>query len=59
MVYFLFLMEVAMSFHFKLLHKPVGGVPPTIAIGDPVSGKSAAVEAAIAIFWQRDSIGGM
>ena len=47
---------VAMSFHFKLLHNS-GGVPPTLAIGDPVSGKSKAVEAAMAIFDEQDSIG--
>ena len=50
---------VAMSFHFQLLHNSIGGVPPTLAIGDPVSGKSTAVEAAMAIFDQRDSIGGI
>ena len=48
---------VAMAFHFELLHNSLGGVPPTIAIGDPVSGKSKAVEAAMAIFDERDSIG--
>ena len=49
---------VAMSFHFDLLYNTMGGVPITVAIGDPVSGKSTAVEAAMAIFNQRDSIGG-
>jgi predicted ATPase len=48
---------VAMSFHFDLLYNTMGGVPITVAIGDPVSGKSTAVEAAMAIFNQRDSIG--
>ena len=48
---------VAMSFHFELLHNSLGGVPSTLAVGDPVSGKSKAVEAAMAIFDERDSIG--
>ena len=50
---------VAMSFHFSLLYSTIGGVPPTIAIGDPVWGKSTAVECAMAIFDQRDCIGGI
>ena len=48
---------VAMAFHYQLLHDYVGGVPPTIAIGDPVSGKSTAIEAAMAIFGHRESTG--
>lgn len=48
----------AMAFHFKLLHKHFGGVPITVAIGDPVSGKSTAVQSAMALFNQTDSIGG-
>ena len=48
---------VAMAFHFQLLHNSLGGVPPSLAIGDPVSGKSKAVEAAMAIFDERESIG--
>jgi hypothetical protein len=48
---------VTMAFHFELLYSSLGGVPPTLAIGDPVSGKSKAVEAAMAIFDERDSIG--
>ena len=47
---------VAMAFHFQLLHNSLGGVPPSLAIGDPVSGKSKAVEAAMAIFDERESI---
>ena len=47
---------VAMSFHFTLLHNLIGGVPPVIAIGDLVPGKSTAVEAAMAIFEQREPI---
>ena len=29
-----------MSFHYDLLYNTMSGVPITIAIGDPVSGKS-------------------
>jgi hypothetical protein len=47
---------VAMSFHFDLLYNTMGGVSRTVVIG--ASGKSTAVEAAMAIFNQRDSIGG-
>ena len=54
----LVLSGVAMSFHFELSHNSLGGgVPPTLATGDPVTGKSKAVEAAMAIFDERDSIG--
>ena len=47
------------AFHFELSHNSLGGggVPPTLATGDPVTGKSKAVEAAMAIFDERDSIG--
>jgi hypothetical protein len=48
----------AMSFHYDLLHSLIGGVPITMAIGDPVSGKSTAVEAALALFDERESVGG-
>ena len=34
---------VAMSFYFQLLHNSLGGGPLTLAIGDPMSGKSKAV----------------
>ncbi len=47
-----------MAFHYKLLNEIMGGVPPTLAVGDPVSGKSAAVEAALSLFDQRECIGG-
>ncbi|XP_067020202.1 uncharacterized protein [Acropora muricata] len=47
----------AMAFHYQQLTKLVGGVPPTIAVGDPVSGKSTAVECAMALFNQRECIG--
>ena len=43
---------------FHLLYNTMCGVPITVAIGDPVSGKSTAVEAAMAVINQRDSIGG-
>ena len=48
----------AMAFHDQQLTKLVGGVPPTLAVGDPVSGKSTAVECAMALFNQRECIGG-
>ena len=48
----------AMAFHYQQLTKLVGGVPPTLAVGDPVSGKSTAVECAMALFNQRECIGG-
>lgn len=47
-----------MAFHYKLLNEEIGGVPPTLAVGDPVSGKSTAVEAALSVFDQRECIGG-
>ena len=47
-----------MAFHYQQLTKLVGGVPPTLAVGDPVSGKSTAVECAMALFNQRECIGG-
>ena len=47
-----------MSFHYTLLSKIIGGVPPTLAVGDPISGKSTAVAGALSVFDQRDSIGG-
>ena len=47
-----------MSFHYRLLNTIMGGVPPTLAVGDPVSGKSTAVEAALSLFDQRECIGG-
>ena len=46
------------SFHYTLLCKLIGGVPPTLVVGDPISGKSTAVAAALSVFDQRDSIGG-
>ena len=48
-----------MAFHYKLLTEIMGGVPLTLAVGDPVSGKSAAVEAALSLFDQRECIGGI
>ncbi|CAB4026318.1 Hypothetical predicted protein, partial [Paramuricea clavata] len=46
-----------MSFHYDLLHSLIGGVPITMAIGDPVSGKSTTVEAMLALFDERESVG--
>ena len=47
-----------MAFYFQQLCDLVGGVPPTLAVGDPVSGKSTAVECALALFNQRECTGG-
>lgn len=48
----------AVAFHYQQLTMLVGGVPPTLVVGDPVSGKSAAIECAMALFNQRECIGG-
>ena len=36
----------------------MGGVPPTLAVGDPVSGNSTAVKAALPLFNLRECLGG-
>ena len=46
-----------MAFHFQQLCDLMGGVPPTLAVRDPVSGKSTAVECALPLFDQRKCIG--
>ena len=48
----------AVAFHYQQLTMLVGGVPTTLVVGDPVSGKSAAIECAMALFNQRECIGG-
>lgn len=48
-----------MAFHYKLLSEIMGDVPPTLAVGDPVSGKSTEMEAALSLFDQRKCIGGI
>lgn len=48
----------AMSFHYQLLNRMLRGVPVTMAVGEPVSGKSTAVEAAMSVFGVRKCIGG-
>ncbi len=39
-----------MSFYYTLLSKIIGGVLPTLAVGDPISGKSTAVAGALSFF---------
>ena len=48
----------AMSFHYQSLQNVMKGVPVTMALGDPVSGKSSAVEASMSLFNVREAIGG-
>ena len=48
----------AMAFHYQPPTKLAGGVPPILAVHDPVSGKSTAVECAMAFFNQQECIGG-
>ena len=47
-----------MAFHYKLLNETTGGDPPTLAVGDPVSGKSTVVDAASSVFDQTVCAGG-
>ena len=44
--------------HYEELSQTVDGVPLTIAYGAPVSGKTKAVEAAMAIVGQIERLGG-
>ena len=46
------------SFHHKLFSGIIAGAPPTLAVGNPVSGTSTAIEAALSLFNQKDCIGG-
>ena len=47
-----------MALHYEVLSKIIGGVPPILAVGHPISGKSTAVAAALSLLDQRESIGG-
>jgi hypothetical protein len=44
--------------HYKMVSGPYDGVPLIMAYGEPVSGKSTAVEFAMALIGQFERIGG-
>ena len=49
---------VGLAIHYEQLTNIYDGVPLVMAYGHPVSGKSTAVDAAMAIIGQRNNIGG-
>ena len=49
---------VGLAIHYEQLTKKLDGVPLIMAYGLPISGKSTAVEVAMALFGQFDKIGG-
>lgn len=54
----LVLSGVGLAIHYEQLTSIYDGVPLVMAYGHPVSGKSTAVDAAMAIIGQRNNIGG-
>ena len=49
---------LCLAVHFQQLTEQFDGIPLIVAYGLPVSGKSKAVEAAMALIGQKDKIGG-
>ena len=49
---------MGLAFHYEQLSKQFDGVPLIMAYGLPVSGKSTAVENAMALIGQSEKIGG-
>lgn len=49
---------LCLAVHFEQLTKQFDGIPLIVAYGLPVSGKSKAVEAAMALIGQKEKIGG-
>ncbi len=49
---------LCLAVHFEQLFNQFDGVPLIVAYGAPVSGKSTAVEAAMAVIGQSEKIGG-
>ena len=49
---------MSLAVHFEQLSSQFDGVPLMIAYGSPVSGKSTAVEIAMAIIGQSEKVGG-
>ena len=49
---------VGLAVHYEQLTKKLDGVPLIMAFGLPISGKSTAVEVAMALVGQFDKIGG-
>jgi hypothetical protein len=49
---------VGLAVHYEQLSKLFSGVPLIMAYGKPVSGKSTAVEAAMAVIGMEEKIGG-
>lgn len=50
---------VGLAIHFEQLVDSLDGVPLIMAWGKPVSGKTTAANAAMAIIGQKESIGGI
>lgn len=49
---------LGLAVHFETLIKEVDGVPLIMAYGSPISGKSTAVEIAMAVIGKFEKIGG-
>lgn len=49
---------VGLAVHFEQLTRLYDGVPLIMAHGEPVSGKSTAVQCAMAVIGQEEKIGG-